>query len=132
RSCRVRASAERDPDETSAERDPDEKGTIMSTAEYWDGRYGSQERMWSGRANDALVELAGGLTPGRALDLGSGEGADSIWLAQQGWSVTGIDISTVAVERATAVARELGLDSARIRFRTADLSALAEHGALST
>jgi SAM-dependent methyltransferase len=42
------------------------------------------------------------MQPGRALDVGCGEGADAIWLAQQGWHVVAADISSVALERAAA------------------------------
>ncbi|MFE6743403.1 class I SAM-dependent methyltransferase [Streptomyces tubercidicus] len=68
--------------------------------EFWDTRYAESDRMWSGRPNSALVREAGDLTPGRALDLGCGEGADAIWLAERGWEVTAVDISRVALGRA--------------------------------
>ena len=90
---------------------------------FWDDRYASAgERMWSGKANPSLVRVVEELAPGRALDLGCGEGGDVLWLAQQGWDATGIDISSVAVERATAAAAELGLPADRARFVATDLS----------
>jgi hypothetical protein len=46
----------------------------------WEQRYAESERIWSGRVNARLAEVADGLAPGRALDLGAGEGADAIWL----------------------------------------------------
>ena len=81
----------------------------MSTGD-WDARYASHDHgLWSGRANGVLVaELAGGV-PGRALDVGCGEGADAIWLARAGWEVTGVDVSEVALERAAAAARDAGV-----------------------
>lgn len=60
--------------------------------------------MWSGRPNGRLVAEITGLAPGRALDVGCGEGADAIWLAQQHWFVSAIDISEVALARAQAAA----------------------------
>lgn len=69
-------------------------------AAYWDERYGEQHAMWSGNPNPQLEHEASKLTPGRALEVGAGEGADAIWLADQGWAVTAIDISQVALERA--------------------------------
>jgi SAM-dependent methyltransferase len=75
-------------------------GAAAQAAE-WDARY--RERggtMWSGRPNGRLVAEAIGLTPGRALEIGCGEGADAIWLAQRGWTVTAIDVSEVAICRA--------------------------------
>jgi SAM-dependent methyltransferase len=47
-----------------------------------------------------LVDVAGGLRPGTALDLGCGDGSDAIWLAAQGWRVTSVDISATALARA--------------------------------
>mgnify|MGYP003784112469 CR=1 FL=1 len=52
--------------------------------------------MWSGRPNGRLVAEVADLPPGRALDVGSGEGADAIWLARRGWTVTAVEISDVA------------------------------------
>ena len=67
---------------------------------FWDARYGEKKRIWSGRPNPQLVTEANGLPPGTALDVGCGEGADALWLAEQGWRVTGVDISAVALARA--------------------------------
>ena len=78
------------------------------SAERWDERY-SGEPVWSGRPNEALVVEAEGLTPGRALDVGCGEGADAVWLARRGWRVTALDISPKAVERTEVKAAEAGV-----------------------
>jgi SAM-dependent methyltransferase len=75
----------------------------------WDARY--RERvgaMWSGRPNGRLVAEVAALTPGRALDVGCGEGADAIWLAQRGWTVTAIDISEVAICRGREASHPVG------------------------
>jgi len=81
----------------------------MSTGEG-DARYASHDHgMWSGRANGVLVAELAGASAGRALDVGCGEGADAIWLAEAGWQVTGIDVSEVALERAAAAARAAGV-----------------------
>ena len=72
----------------------------------WDARYSEREgAMWSGRPNGRFMAEASPLTPGRALDVGCGEGADAIWLAEQGWTVTAIDISGVAIGRAQEAAQ---------------------------
>lgn len=76
-------------------------------AAEWDERYASSERVWSGLPNGSLVTHAAGLQPGRALDVGCGEGADAVWLAGQGWEVTALDVSQVALKRAASHAREV-------------------------
>ncbi|MFJ6567654.1 class I SAM-dependent methyltransferase [Streptomyces sp. NPDC091292] len=71
-------------------------------AQFWDEMYRSRDQVFSGAPNGVLVTEITGLTPGRALDVGCGEGADAHWLAVQGWQVTGVDISATALERAAA------------------------------
>lgn len=90
-------------------------------ADFWENRYASTARVWSGRANPTLVDVVAALTPGRSLDLGCGEGADVIWLAQHGWQATGVDIAPSAIARAREAAAALGLSRDRIRFEVADL-----------
>ncbi|MFJ4578722.1 class I SAM-dependent methyltransferase [Streptomyces echinatus] len=75
----------------------------------WDNRYADRQRLWSGRPNGALVAEVAGLTPGRVLDVGCGEGADAVWLARTGWEVTALDVSGVALERAAGHARDAGV-----------------------
>jgi SAM-dependent methyltransferase len=75
----------------------------------WDGRYLDRARLWSGQPNGALVVEVAGLTPGRVLDVGCGEGADAVWLARNGWEVTAIEVSGVALERAAGHARDAGV-----------------------
>lgn len=76
----------------------------------WDEAYGESEAMWSGNPNAALVTEAGRLSPGLALDVGSGEGADAIWLEQQGWEVVGLEPSSVAIGRAAAAAKRADIE----------------------
>lgn len=89
-------------------------------ADFWDERYRSSTRLWSGQPNPQLVDRLTGVDPGLALDVGCGEGADAIWLAGQGWTVTGVDVSQVALDRAAAHADEAGL-GARTRWQQADV-----------
>ena len=81
----------------------------------WDRRYGG-ERMWSGNPNGSLVAEIDGLPPGRALDVGAGEGGDAVWLAEQGWNVTASDISQRALDQVTAEAerRDLKIEGHRV------------------
>ena len=96
--------------------------TALFTPEFWDERYRSADTIWSGNPNPRLVEHVADLPPGTALDVGSGEGADAIWLAARGWHVTGIDVSPVALDRAAKRAAEVGTDvAARITWQQADI-----------
>ncbi|HWD56107.1 MAG TPA: FAD-dependent oxidoreductase [Acidimicrobiales bacterium] len=78
----------------------------------WDHRYGT-DQIWSGNPNGTLVNevsrLASGRALGRALDVGAGEGADALWLAEQGWRVTASDISQRALSRVHTEAERRGL-----------------------
>ncbi len=71
-----------------------------TNAAEWDDMYAGSAQIFSGRPNFALVTDVSGLEPGRALDVGCGEGADAVWLASQGWAVTALDVSRVALDRA--------------------------------
>jgi SAM-dependent methyltransferase len=75
----------------------------------WDTVYEAAEQIWSGNPNGVLVAEAADLTPGSALDVGCGEGADVVWLAQQGWQVTGLDVSAKAIARATSHVTSAGV-----------------------
>lgn len=68
-----------------------------TAAQYWENRYRENGRSWSGRVNAALEREVAGVEPGTALDLGSGEGGDAVWLARQGWAVTAVDIAPSAL-----------------------------------
>ena len=93
-------------------------------ANFWDDKYRASDAVWSGEPNEQLIAESSDLPPGIALDVGCGEGADAIWLAQHGWRVTASDISAVALERGRAQAAHLGEDVARrIEWLRADLLA---------
>lgn len=106
--------------------------TNLFDENFWDERYSGSTTVWSGQANPQLVaEIsdAGAITgptsgpnneqpgdrrgasniPRTALDVGCGEGADAVWLARQGWDVTAVDISRVALKRAKEHAAALDL-----------------------
>ncbi|MEU9835977.1 class I SAM-dependent methyltransferase [Streptosporangium sp. NPDC048047] len=87
-------------------------------ADQWDEMYRSRDRLFSGNPNGVLVTEITDLPPGRALDVGCGEGADALWLARRGWQVTGIDISETALRRAAASAADV---EDRVAWERADL-----------
>ncbi len=88
----------------------------------YDELYRSAPAVWSGRPNRPLVVEVADLPPGAALDAGSGEGGDALWLAERGWRVTAVDFSAVALERGAARARERGVEG-RIEWLHEDLDA---------
>jgi chemotaxis protein methyltransferase CheR len=88
---------------------------------FWEERYRQKDRIWSGRVNPVMAAILGPVKSGRALDLGCGEGGDAVWLARQGWLVTGVDISATALERAAAHVAEAGLAD-RVTFERHDLT----------
>lgn len=98
------ASGETEGTGARAPRDPD------AIEEFWDQRYAENELLWSGRPNATLVAETQDLRPGRALDVGCGEGADALWLAEQGWAVTALDVSQVALDRAAGEAEQRGVE----------------------
>jgi SAM-dependent methyltransferase len=95
--------------------------STLDAQEHWEQHYGARERIWSGRVNARLAEAVEPLRPGRALDLGCGEGADALWLAYRGWRVVAVDVSHTALQRAAADALYRGLER-RIDFQWRDLS----------
>lgn len=86
------------------------------TGATWDRRYG--EEAWPDEPDDALVELVAGLTPGDALDLACGPGRNAVFLAENGWSVTGVDASPVGLALASTRAAAAGV---ALRLVEADL-----------
>jgi SAM-dependent methyltransferase len=85
--------------------------------------YRATDALWSGRPNPQLVAEAAGLRPGTALDVGCGEGADAIWLAEHGWQVTAVDFAATALERGATHAAARGDEVAgRIRWVRADVT----------
>jgi 2-polyprenyl-3-methyl-5-hydroxy-6-metoxy-1,4-benzoquinol methylase len=71
--------------------------------------------------NEDLIEVTSEMAPGKALDLGCGEGQNSVWLAQRGWIVNAVDISPGAVGEARDLAVAVGVDRT-IVFDVADIS----------
>lgn len=95
---------------------------------FWEERYGSTDRVWSGQVNPRLAEVAADLPAGRALDLGCGEGADALWLAERGWQVVAVDVSATALQRAAEAASARNV-SDRIDFQRHDLNETFPEGA---
>lgn len=92
-------------------------------AQFWNERYSTASRLWSGNPNPILVQEVEALPRGRALEVGCGEGADALWLARKGYTVTAVDFSDVALSRAAEHAAEAGADiAARVTFEQHDVT----------
>jgi SAM-dependent methyltransferase len=87
----------------------------------WDARYAAaaekSDTVWSHAPNAWIADAIGDLEPGTAVDLGAGEGRNSLWLASRGWEVTAVDFSSVGLTIGAARAAGLGVD---IEWVTAD------------
>jgi SAM-dependent methyltransferase len=89
----------------------------------WNESYASGDPPWdTGQPEPLLVEFvtSGGITPARTLEIGAGTGTNAIWLAEHGFDVLGIDVSSLAVEKARAKMEGRDL---RCRFTTLDFLA---------
>lgn len=86
----------------------------------WDQRYAAKDLVWSAGPNETFAREVAGLAPGCALDVGCGEGRNSLWLAEQGWQVTGIDFSAVAISKAQRLAEHRGVN---VHWLAQDVSA---------
>lgn len=99
----------------------DHGGPPVNSREYWEDRYAGTDRVWSGHPNAVLAAEAADLLPGTALDVGSGEGGDAVWLAGRGWQVTATDIAQGALDRVRAHADSVGVGH-RVRTLRADVA----------
>lgn len=89
--------------------------------QFWENHYQGRNQPWSGKANAILARFTEPLPAGTALDLGCGLGGNALWLAQHGWQITAVDISSNALARAAAHAVTAGV-AERISFRQHDLA----------
>lgn len=105
-----------------AQRDVAIAARISGNETDWDRRY-RRGPVFSRNPNPTLVAETVALAPGRALDVGAGEGADAIWLARNGWTVTANDIAQRALDRiqADASPEHLPIDFLRGDANSVDL-----------
>jgi len=91
-------------------------------SQQWDERYAGTEFEWSMHPNQFVAAELAGLPPDRALDLAAGEGRNSVWLAERGWSVTAVDFSRVGLEKGRKLSAARGVADGRVDWVVADLS----------
>jgi len=88
-------------------------------AHDWNDRYAATALVWSEGPNQFVADTVQELTAGRALDLACGEGRNAIWLARQGWTVTAVDFSDVAIDKARQLGTAAGV---AVDWRCADVA----------
>ncbi len=81
----------------------------LSDPARWNKTFTDPNANFNRHPNAFLVETVKPLKPGRALDVGMGQGRNSLWLAQQGWDVTGVDISEEGIRLAQEQAAKIGV-----------------------
>jgi SAM-dependent methyltransferase len=89
-----------------------------SRRQHWDERHAAEPPIESSEPDPTLIEEIEGLRPGRALDLGTGDGRNAVWLASHGWRVTAVDFSSVALDRGRRLAKARRVD---VEWELADL-----------
>jgi 2-polyprenyl-3-methyl-5-hydroxy-6-metoxy-1,4-benzoquinol methylase len=93
----------------------------MSDQSHWDERYKTGDTPWeTGHPSSELVRVVAeaAIQPGRALEVGCGTGTNAVWLSQQGFNVTALDLSALAIDRARQRADAAGV---RVSFLVADV-----------
>lgn len=98
---------------------------VDSPGTTWDRRYA--EHPWPTDPDGRLVELVSDLAPGRALDLGCGTGRNALWLARMGWSVTGVDASSVGLSKAKEAAGSINVELTLIEVDLANYEPAVKH-----
>lgn len=84
-------------------------GSVDTTAQRFNKLYSGSSTLYSAAPNAFLARTVGGLKPGRALDVAMGQGRNSVFLAKQGWEVTGYDIADTGLEAARGAAEKAGV-----------------------
>ena len=97
-----------------------DRESAPSRQQMWDERHAARDPIEVPDPDPTLVEEMSLVPPGRALDLGTGDGRNAVWLAAHGWDVTAVDFSRVGLERARALADRAGVD---VEWVLADLLA---------
>jgi SAM-dependent methyltransferase len=76
----------------------------------WETKYNTEDYLFGKCPNRFLVENLPAIPKGNALSLGEGEGRNAVFLAQQGWQVTSVDLAQSAIAKARKLAREAGVN----------------------
>lgn len=85
------------------------KGPIENSKEWWEERYQEKASRYGKEPSTFLANNLKYLRKGKVLDLGMGEGRNSVYLAQKGFEVTGVDFAPTALGRAEKLAADTGV-----------------------
>src|SRR6056297_354588 len=85
----------------------------------WNQRYSEKELLWPQEPSEILKKETADCPPGQALDLAAGDGRNAFFLATQGWEITAVDFSEVAVKKGRELAKKLELP---VKWEVQDLT----------
>lgn len=80
-----------------------------SPSDMWEQRYAAEQYVYGTTPNAFLVQQVAALSPGRVLCLAEGEGRNSVFLAEQGFEVHSVDLSSTGVAKTLQLAAERGV-----------------------
>jgi len=83
-----------------------ETPAVQQQKERWNKVFASSDETFNRQPNAFLLKSVQGKTPGTALEIGMGQGRNTIAMARLGWDVTGIDISDEGIRQAVAEAKK--------------------------
>lgn len=81
----------------------------VSPSQYWDKKYDTDEFVYTLTPNMFVIEFLGELTPGKVIDVAGGEGRNSLYLAEKGWTAENIDVSQIGLNKWLKIAKERGV-----------------------
>ena len=85
-------------------------GRVMSDKQRWNLKYEGTTYIYGKEPTAFLKEKLSLLEKGKALVLAMGEGRNAVYLAENGYDVTGVDISEVGIEKCERLAEERGVE----------------------
>lgn len=86
--------------------------------EFWNNRYANEDYSYGIEPNEFFKAKLSGLSPGKLLLPGDGEGRNSFYALKLGWDVTAVDYSIEGKNKATKLANSNGFD---LNYQIADL-----------
>ena len=101
-----------------------DQSDTQNTAAWWNETWSTMGPV-SANPDELLAAEVEHMASGLALDIGCGEGANAVWLAEQGWRVTAVDYAESAIRRGRGLAAERGVE---VEFVVADATSYVPDG----